>query len=125
MGAHYDDLPGGASVPAPGADDNGSGVVGMLTIAKQIIQYLNATTSNHRANRTLRFVAFSAEEQGLLGSKEFIRIFAIVYYLKNKCHHSQEWMEYSTIAKDGWSIPNNFLNSRGEFRANLRGSYFG
>lgn len=49
VGAHYDSVAG-----ALGADDNGSGVAGVLTLAR-------AFTGRHTA-RTLRFVAFANEE---------------------------------------------------------------
>lgn len=52
---HYDSVPG-----SPGADDDASGVATLMSIAKIFSQY----TFNH----TIRFVAFSGEEQGLLGS---------------------------------------------------------
>ncbi|MGN6546038.1 MAG: M20/M25/M40 family metallo-hydrolase, partial [Aureliella sp.] len=50
-----------------GADDNGSGTVTMLEIARQ----LSHSTSPNR--RTLIFMAFSAEESGLLGSQFYVR----------------------------------------------------
>lgn len=56
--AHLDDMPSGAT--APGADDNASGVAAVM-LAAQLL-------SQHRWECTLRFVAFTGEEQGLLGS---------------------------------------------------------
>ena len=44
----------------PGADDNGSGSAALLRIAEILDQY--------RFERTVRFVLFTGEEQGLLGS---------------------------------------------------------
>jgi hypothetical protein len=52
---HYDTVPG-----SPGADDDGSGVVAVLAAAQMMSQY--------EFNHTVRFVAFSGEEEGLLGS---------------------------------------------------------
>lgn len=71
IGAHYDHLGHGAfgsrhkGEPAihNGADDNASGVGGLL----QLAHYLK-TTKKARKNNYL-FVAFSAEELGLIGSK--------------------------------------------------------
>jgi len=57
--AHYDSVPG-----SPGADDDGSGVAAVLSAAKVMSTY----TFNH----TLRFVAFSGEEQGLYGSYFYV-----------------------------------------------------
>ncbi|MBY0359831.1 MAG: M20/M25/M40 family metallo-hydrolase [Candidatus Obscuribacterales bacterium] len=49
VGAHYDTVPG-----TPGADDNGSGVAGLLALAKAF--------AGSPQECTLRFVAFSNEE---------------------------------------------------------------
>jgi hypothetical protein len=56
--AHYDSVPG-----SPGADDNGSGTAAVLAAAKVLSKY--------RFEHTIRFVTFSGEEQGLLGSREY------------------------------------------------------
>jgi len=55
---HYDTVSG-----SPGADDDGSGTATVLAVAYIMNQYA--------ANHTVRFVAFSGEEQGLLGSREY------------------------------------------------------
>jgi Zn-dependent M28 family amino/carboxypeptidase len=60
VGAHYDTVPG-----SPGADDNASGVAGMLELARLF--------SDHPTARTLKFVAFSNEEDGLIGSQVYSR----------------------------------------------------
>jgi aminopeptidase YwaD len=57
--AHYDSVP-----VSPGADDDGSGVAAVLTIAKIM--------SGYSFNCTIRFVLFSGEEQGMLGSKKYV-----------------------------------------------------
>lgn len=57
--AHYDSVPG-----SPGADDNGSGTAAVLAAAKAIASYREKL---HLAY-TIRFITFSGEEQGLLGS---------------------------------------------------------
>lgn len=51
---------GGSSGPAPGADDDASGTAGVMVAADILSQY--------RFERTLRFVLFTGEEQGMLGS---------------------------------------------------------
>ncbi len=58
--AHYDSVPG-----SPGADDNGSGTAAVLAAAKVLSKY--------RFEHTIRFVTFSGEEQGLLGSREYAK----------------------------------------------------
>jgi hypothetical protein len=59
--AHVDDLPN--SSVAPGADDNGSGSVAVLMAARLL-------AGRHFAY-TLRFVLFTGEEQGLIGSAAY------------------------------------------------------
>ncbi len=49
-----------ATDPAPGADDNASGVAATLEIARVL--------SKNQYKSTIRFVALNAEEQGLLGA---------------------------------------------------------
>lgn len=56
--AHYDTMQN-----APGADDNGTGVVALLKLAKAF--------SKKPISRTLRFVLFDLEEIGMLGSKDY------------------------------------------------------
>jgi len=69
IGAHYDSIPPTGS--APGADDNASGVVAMLTIAKSIVDAMKGRTG---VKYNVRFVAFSAEEEGLWGSRHFVNV---------------------------------------------------
>lgn len=57
---HYDTVP-----EAPGADDDGSGVAAVLVAA----QLLSQCTFN----QTIRFVAFSGEEEGLYGSYMYVQ----------------------------------------------------
>jgi hypothetical protein len=61
--AHYDSMSEDPYHVAPGADDNASGVAGMLEAARILGQY--------RFRHTLRFVAFAAEEQDMAGSGEY------------------------------------------------------
>jgi dipeptidyl aminopeptidase/acylaminoacyl peptidase len=56
--------------PAPGADDDASGIAAVLAIARRFAT-LAATTT---ITRTVRFVLFNAEEQGLVGSKAYARL---------------------------------------------------
>lgn len=58
VGAHYDSTSGGGA--APGADDNASGVAGMLEAARVL--------SGYAFESTVVFIAFDREEQGLRGS---------------------------------------------------------
>jgi hypothetical protein len=77
IGAHYDHLGMGRAgslyrgdEPAihNGADDNASGVAGMLTLAR----FLSTTEDSRLRRFNYLFVGFSAEEMGLLGSNYFV-----------------------------------------------------
>jgi bacterial leucyl aminopeptidase len=58
-----------ATDSAPGADDDASGIAGVLAAARAI-KKLSAVK---RPKRTIRFVLFNAEEVGLVGSGEYAR----------------------------------------------------
>jgi len=64
--AHLDSVnhPGGPAAPAPGADDNGSGSAGILTLA--------AAMAGHSFEHDVMFILFGGEEQGLHGSTQFV-----------------------------------------------------
>jgi hypothetical protein len=74
IGAHYDHLGrGGEGSLAPregeihhGADDNASGTAGLLELARML------STQPHKPRRTIVFIAFSGEEEGLLGSDYYV-----------------------------------------------------
>jgi hypothetical protein len=70
VGCHYDSVNwDDISGPAPGVDDNGSGVALMLLLAKALSQ------SATKPRRSVLFVSFQAEEEGLVGSKAFAELF--------------------------------------------------
>lgn len=74
IGAHYDHLGhGGADSLAAregeihhGADDNASGTAGVLELARLL------AAQKPRPRRTIVFIAFSGEEEGLLGSNYYV-----------------------------------------------------
>ena len=53
---------------APGADDDASGVAGVLSVARALIAMAGAVP-----RREVRFVLFNAEEHGLIGSRAYAR----------------------------------------------------
>jgi Zn-dependent M28 family amino/carboxypeptidase len=59
LGAHYD-----SAEDSLGADDNASGVAAMLEVAELV--------SDQATPYTIRFIAFGAEEAGLLGSYAYL-----------------------------------------------------
>ena len=67
LGAHYDDnlRSGDPFIAAPGANDNASGIAAILEIARVLKK------NNFVPERTIRFVAFGAEELGLYGSTDY------------------------------------------------------
>jgi aminopeptidase YwaD len=75
IGAHYDHLGRGGqgSLAARegeihhGADDNASGVAGLLELARTF------AAERRGVRRTLVFIAFGGEEEGLLGSSYYVR----------------------------------------------------
>ncbi|HEX5886800.1 MAG TPA: M20/M25/M40 family metallo-hydrolase [Pyrinomonadaceae bacterium] len=74
IGAHYDHLGrGGSGSLAPrsgeihyGADDNASGTAGLLELARVF------SAQRPRMKRTIIFIAFGGEEEGLLGSNYYV-----------------------------------------------------
>ncbi len=74
IGAHYDHLGmGGFGTLAPwtvaihnGADDNASGTAAMLEIARRLAD------RRSQLRRSIIFIAFSAEEKGLIGSEHYV-----------------------------------------------------
>ncbi len=74
LGAHYDHLGrGGEGSLAPregeihhGADDNASGTAALIELARRL------TTQRPKPRRTIVFIAFSGEEEGLIGSSYYV-----------------------------------------------------
>jgi hypothetical protein len=72
IGAHYDHLGMGGNFALDsahaihyGADDNASGATGLLEIAEELAR------KNIRPKRSIIFIAFSGEEEGLFGSADY------------------------------------------------------
>ena len=66
LGGHQDSINGrlGSTARAPGSDDNASGIATVTEVARVLID------SSYQPQKTLKFMAYAAEEVGLLGSKE-------------------------------------------------------
>ncbi|KAK7062045.1 peptide hydrolase [Favolaschia claudopus] len=67
VSAHYDSRGSFGSTRAPGGDDDGSGTIALLAIARAIARRGIKFSSN------VQIAAFSGEEQGLLGSRAYAR----------------------------------------------------
>lgn len=59
LGGHMDTVPN-----VPGANDNGSGIATLLTVAEEIADFSYPFT--------IRFISFGSEELGLLGSQHYV-----------------------------------------------------
>lgn len=79
IGAHYDHLGYGSFGTSPqyrgqlhpGADDNASGTAGLIILARTLHEaYEQAGEDDHL--RSILFIAFSAEESGLHGSRHYV-----------------------------------------------------
>ncbi|CDO93574.1 unnamed protein product [Kluyveromyces dobzhanskii CBS 2104] len=84
LGAHSDSVSDG-----PGINDDGSGAISLLTIAKELVHY--------KINNKVRFAWWAAEEEGLLGS---------VYYANNLSPEENSkirlFMDYDMMASPNY-----------------------
>jgi hypothetical protein len=65
VAAHHDARGVVAGAVQPGADDNASGVALVLELARSLV--------GEKLDRSILFISFDAEEQGLAGSREFVK----------------------------------------------------
>jgi bacterial leucyl aminopeptidase len=72
ISAHLDSKATNAygNYPAPGADDDASGMAGVLAAAEVVVKLRREVGP---FKRTLRFILFNAEEDGVNGSLEYVR----------------------------------------------------
>ncbi len=101
IGAHYDSYASnGLYDPAPGADDNASGVAAVLELARIFKDY--------DFKRSLMFVAFAAEEQWMDGS----------YHLATELYEDSTDIEimvnYDVIAYEADEVPEFYISSVGQ-----------
>jgi hypothetical protein len=67
LGAHYDHMGMNNGYLWNGADDNGSGTVGVMTLAKSIME------TGKKPEKSIIIALWTAEEEGLLGSEYFVK----------------------------------------------------
>ncbi|KAJ7094488.1 hypothetical protein B0H15DRAFT_776057 [Mycena belliarum] len=67
LSSHYDSRGSFGSTRAPGGDDDGSGTMAVLAIARTIAR------KGIKFHSNVQLIAFSGEEQGLLGSKAYAK----------------------------------------------------
>jgi len=90
IGAHYDSISENPNTFAPGANDDGSGTAAVMHVARLF--------SGVNTDRTIFFVVFSGEEQGLFGSQIFVNL------IKNN-----KWNVVNTICLDMISYSGSFF----------------
>lgn len=92
VGAHYDSVPN-----CPGADDNASAVAGMLACA--------AACSLWRPAPSIAFVAFNREEDGFVGSRDFVVNYLPSAKYSIRCAHILEMIGYASSTPGSQRIP--------------------
>ena len=92
VGAHYDSVPS-----TPGADDNASAVAALLACAKALAE--------HAPERPVCFVSFNREEDGLLGSADFVSSVATEGKVSVREAHILEMVGYCDHRPGSQAIP--------------------
>lgn len=106
IGGHYDSVP-----HSSGADDNASAIAGILTIAKALKEH---------APLPIAFIAFNREEDGLLGSYEFVHSLSAKMQKQLQAVHIFEMIGYHSDAPKSQSVPQGLpikVNDVGDFIA--------
>ncbi len=93
--AHYDTVVG-----SPGADDNGSGTVGVLAALKILSQY--------DFEKTIKFIFFDMEEDGLVGSINYVSNIAAPQSLNIQGVFNYEMIGFYTDEAGTQSLPAGF-----------------
>jgi len=105
VGAHYDSVPG-----CPGADDNASAVAALLACAKAIAE--------HAPESPVCFVSFNREEDGLMGSADFVEKVVSGKRIAVREAHILEMVGYCDHRPGTQSLPQGLpiqVPDRGEF----------
>lgn len=91
VSAHYDSVP-----DSPGADDNASAVAAMLEAARVLVA---------NAEQPVAFVAFNCEEDGLVGSTDFVTNYLPASGLTIAGLHNLEMIGFCNHAPDSQFAP--------------------
>lgn len=92
VGAHYDSVPN-----CPGADDNASAVAALMVCARMISEFAPQIP--------VCFAAFNCEEDGLVGSRDFVNSYLSKTDLKIDEVHILEMIGYATERPDSQTLP--------------------
>jgi len=112
VGAHFDSVP-----KSPGADDNASAVAGMLAVAKTLQIY---------GDLPIAYVAFNREEDGLLGSCDYVESLLPEIKQNIKCCHILEMIGFCSHEPHSQSSPNGLpikISDKGDFIAVIANRY--
>ena len=107
IGGHYDSVPNSL-----GADDNASAIAGLLATAKALREI--------SPSLPVMFVAFNREEDGLLGSYDFLHTLPPSLIKTLKCVHILEMIGYCSHEPNSQHIPEGLpikVSNIGEFIA--------
>lgn len=105
VGAHYDSVP-----MCPGADDNGSAVAALLGCA--------AACSLWRPTLPVAFVSFNCEEDGLRGSRDFVRSYLPHAPFAVRCAHVLEMVGFASSEPGSQRVPTGLpikISDKGDF----------
>ncbi len=91
IGGHYDSVPN-----SHGADDNASAIAGVLAIAKALAKF---------APLPIAFVAFNREEDGLLGSYDFVTSLSKEHIRNIEAVHIFEMIGYCSHKSNSQLVP--------------------
>ena len=92
IGAHFDSV-----ANTPGADDNASAVAAMLGVAKAF--------AKHPIAEQIGFVSFNCEEDGLLGSADFVDNVLVPRRTPVACAHILEMVGYASSLPNSQAVP--------------------
>jgi len=119
IGGHLDSIsPSTNSTVAPGADDDASGIATISEVFRVLMAH------DYRPQRTVKFMAYSAEEVGLLGSKQIvtqhknaaINVIGVVQF---------DMTNYKGSDKDIWLMQDFTNAAQNTFVGNLIDTYVG
>lgn len=121
VGGHHDSIlsTGDATVFAPGADDNASGAVASLEMARVM------TTLGYTPKCSIRFLTFAAEEFGLWGAKDYATR-AEAQNMQIRVMMNHDMIAYSTQSPADWQVrlmPYDGSLDQSSFAANLTEQY--
>jgi leucyl aminopeptidase len=116
LGAHQDSTVGGGCSTAPGADDDASGIASLSEVIRAVFEL------GYRPQRTVKFMAYAAEEIGLRGSDEIAEKYQqdgvnVVGVLQ------LDMTNYTTSSSDIYMITDYTNASQNTFVRNLTNTY--